>query len=474
MPPSLALLTGCSLALLPLFGCGDPVMPRVPVEHVVAASGGGQPGHTLDTLPEHLVVRVVDDGGRPVAGRPVTWSFTSDGAQVIPVTPVTDVTGTARAVAILGFEPGTQRFTAHVTGFDEGADFVFEAASRPGFKAVSLMRAGIARHMCALDADRRAWCWGPNESGQLGSGDLVPGTAPRRVTADLQFVRLWGLWAGTCGLTTAAELWCWGTGYGNGVDLFLGAGTDENLRPVRVAPALRLLDFDVDVLIACGVTLEHAAYCWGSGVLGDGTPRRHARELVRVAGAMQWLEISLEDSRVCAVDITHAVHCWGSDPMMGTASVPALIPTAVQGLPPLTGITSGWGIGTAAQCGLSATGGGMMICWGTWNGEITAQRLGDTPVREARIEVQTGMALATDGRLWIWGEPPEGYDGGISAVPVPLEPAGPWLDFTSTSEEGAFAISARDSVVYRWTGFPGFGPPTGLLPSPVPAGAGSP
>ena len=217
------------------------------------------------------------------------------------------------------------------------------------------------------------------------------------------------------------------------------------------------------------MTLEHAAYCWGAaGIFGDGTPQRDAREPVRVAGDTQWLEISLEDSRVCAVAAAQNVHCWGSDPRMGTGTVLALVPTAVQGLPPLTGITSGWGIGTAAQCGLLASGGGMMICWGTWNGEITAQRLGDTPVRKVRIEVQTGMALASDGRLWIWGEPPGGIDGAIGAVPVPLEPAGPWLDFTSTSQDGAFAISARDSVVYRWTGFPGFGPPTGLLPRPVP------
>ena len=464
MPTLAAGLTRSVFAAALLGACAESVAPKGPVDHLVVVSGADQEGFTLDTLPEHLVVRLVDDAGLPLAGRPVTWSSEPDASRIIPTARTTDASGTARAIAVLGFTPGEQRFVARVDGFDEAAVFEIAVESRPGFEAVSLMRGGTADHMCGIDREGRAWCWGPNESGQLGTGDFEASEVPRPVLTSLRFRRLVGLYQGTCGITHGSELWCWGNGIGGA----FGNGRDEQSSvPIRAAGGLLLRDFDADFPLTCGITVDSLAYCWGRGILGDGNPPSTMLDPVRVAGDSRWIDISVGDSHVCAIDDAHSVWCWGRSFLTGLDE-DAVTPTAIPRIPPLASLTSGWGLGTAAHCGLPVAGGGMMVCWGAE--PVSQQRIDGLPVSGVELEAQTGMARTIDGRLWIWGQPPQCCDGFISAVPVALGPAGPWLDFTS-GDDGAYAISAADSVVYRWTGFPGFGPPTGLLPRPVPVAA---
>lgn len=465
----------CALLLLAA-GCSDSVMPKAPVDHLMITAGNEQAGLILDTLPHHLAVRVVNDAGEPLAGVPVAWTATDASAHVVPVGHETTSDGIARAIAILGFGIGAQRFTASVAGLDEGAVFTIQADTRPGLKAVSLMR-GTANHMCALDAEGRAWCWGNNNQGQLGSGTRdsypwEPLQIPQPVQTDQRFQRLWGWGSGTCGLTTSSELWCWGSG----ANLFGNGAFPRNTLPAQAASGMRLRDFDVDLVIACGVTLDHAAYCWGSGPMGDGSPAQQTLEPVRVAGDRRWLEISVEDQRVCAVDIEYVVHCWTSDAttstIAGLGNTVAYAPMRVPGAPPMTGLSVGWALAPAGQCALSASGGGLLLCWGAAanrDPRLVSHRLGGNSAVAVEMHAMTATALSSDGSLWIWGRPPYCCDGWIADAPVPLEPAGPWLDVSVA--DGVFAISAADSVVYRWPRFPGFGPPVGVLPSPVPAPA---
>lgn len=62
---------------------------------------------------------------------------------------------------------------------------------------------------CALDVDGQAYCWGANESGQLGPGLEV--LAPTAIHPTLRFDRLALGGAFTCGvLRDSPEVWCWG------------------------------------------------------------------------------------------------------------------------------------------------------------------------------------------------------------------------------------------------------------------------
>jgi alpha-tubulin suppressor-like RCC1 family protein len=64
----------------------------------------------------------------------------------------------------------------------------------------------------------------------------------------------------TCGLTLAAEVWCWGRGR----DGELGDGAqDDRAVPTRVVGGLRFVALAAGARHTCGLTTDGAVLCWG-------------------------------------------------------------------------------------------------------------------------------------------------------------------------------------------------------------------
>jgi len=121
----------------------------------------------------------------------------------------------------------------------------------------------------------------------------------------------------------------------------------------------------------CGLTIDHAAYCWGSGLLGNGFS---GVSLIptRVAGDLQFTTLAAGRSFTCGISAEGIGYCWGNNESgelgNGTTSdrfIPAPISSGVT----LTSITAG----SAYACALSGTSG---YCWG-FN---TLGQLGDARV----------------------------------------------------------------------------------------------
>lgn len=154
---------------------------------------------------------------------------------------------------------------------------------------VTQLAAG-ARHTCAVTAEHEVYCWGANESGQLGLGhDRNWGDDPDET---LTPVGLGGLVAAvqtgdshTCARMFGGTVRCWGDnsrgqlGHGDGSSGTVGAG--EAPYPDAVdGPAV---DFGPDGVIrrlsagggdhTCVVSAASEAFCWGAagdGQLGNG------------------------------------------------------------------------------------------------------------------------------------------------------------------------------------------------------------
>lgn len=89
----------------------------VPVSYQLQyVRGSGNSGIAGTTLPETLVVRVVDDIGRVQAGVPVTFTAGRGGGSVAPASVPSDANGLARTLLTLGTRVDTNRVVASVPG----------------------------------------------------------------------------------------------------------------------------------------------------------------------------------------------------------------------------------------------------------------------------------------------------------------------------------------------------------------------
>jgi alpha-tubulin suppressor-like RCC1 family protein len=143
-------------------------------------------------------------------------------------------------------------------------------------------------HSCGVTLDNRAWCWGGNQRGQLGDGTTVEGRlVPTQVAGGLRFLDvIAGEWH-TCGITTDNRAYCWGLDW----DGQVGSGSPSTCsggicrRPVVVAGSRRYRQISTGSGHTCAVTLADKALCWGqgrSGELGDGNALGISRSPVAV------------------------------------------------------------------------------------------------------------------------------------------------------------------------------------------------
>ena len=180
------------------------------------------------------------------------------------------------------------------------------------FRSIS---AGVL-HTCGVTTDGRAWCWGTTELAPLG---VVGATRfvvhmPREVAGTTRFQTIGAGDHHTCALATDGSAWCWGGNdsgqVGNGSTSKRDVGV-----PVRVATERRFrwLSTGIAGYHNCALGRDGAAFCWGAnadGQLGDGS-KTDRPSPVAVAGGLKFVSISAGRFHTCAVTVDDVVWCWG-------------------------------------------------------------------------------------------------------------------------------------------------------------------
>jgi alpha-tubulin suppressor-like RCC1 family protein len=177
----------------------------------------------------------------------------------------------------------------------------------------SVMAGGF--HSCATRKDGSLWCWGRNDSGQLGIGSWADQNRPEKVTspAPAGWASVTGGAFHTCAIRTDSTLWCWGSSESG--QLGLGNTTDQDLPQQVTTPAPAGW-----TSVAAGgdhtcALRTHALWCWGFnryGQLGIGSTTNQARpRRVALPAKTGWSLVTLGATHTCAKHTGHILWCWG-------------------------------------------------------------------------------------------------------------------------------------------------------------------
>ncbi len=266
-------------------------------------------------------------------------------------------------------------------------------------------------HSCALTALGKAYCWGSNQTWQLGNG--FTGTANwslSEVVGNLQFASIYAGDNHTCALTRTGQAYCWGMNH----DGQLGSrGADGSPTPVAVSTNLRFAQLAIGNSHTCGLTDDGAVYCWGAnnyGVLGsDSAPASSALPILVV---LEEPVVSLKSGSIhtCGLSASGVLRCWGWNELgsLGEGSyLPVSGPAVVMKGPWVDFNIGGW-----TSCARNAED--ELYCWG-WNvhSQITSQPFWaltapvlinlDFPARKFSVGGGFVCVLDESGHPYCWG-----------------------------------------------------------------------
>jgi alpha-tubulin suppressor-like RCC1 family protein len=170
-------------------------------------------------------------------------------------------------------------------------------------------------HTCAVRLDGALFCWGRNSSHELGPETRIQVRAPLRVGADVDWLEPVPGQQYTCAIKRDGSVWCWGQniGSGDGEGFPLGIDQPELDTPTRVPVVPPVTGLATRVFHTCGVSAAADLYCWGRNVEGQlgttDTTLRPEPTLVHTGVA----QVTASWFSTCLLSVAGRVACTGKN-----------------------------------------------------------------------------------------------------------------------------------------------------------------
>lgn len=169
---------------------------------------------------------------------------------------------------------------------------------------------GARYHMCGVELDGDAYCWGNNARGVLGNGtaDDTEHATPELVAGGLKFSDVRAGTFTSCARETTGAIYCWGSPTGDKCSSSLSSC---QLTPVVVAQGHKYVQFARGELTTmCGLTDSGSAECW-NGFTGTPWPAPVPVALTSVSVGAPGTNPGAQFSYfACGVGVDNIVYCW--------------------------------------------------------------------------------------------------------------------------------------------------------------------
>lgn len=294
--------------------------------------------------------------------------------------------------------------------------------------AATAIAAGLF-HNCARRDDGSLWCWGDNFGGQLGDGSYDAAAKPVRVA--LVGTMVASVSAGgryTCAVLVDGSLYCWGLNNSGQ----LGDGTmNDHVKANQVASlGTNVAAVATGYEHACALAKDGGVWCWGDatyGQLGDGRGKPNPKPMEMPTLGKDNAAIAAGAYHACSRKTDGSLWCWGNNyygaigrvGSFETAPGPVVLPASA------VDVSGGW----AHTC--AALSDGTVACWGLnadarIDGGDEGPRDAATIVKAAGTDVVAVGLGAThtcarkrDGGLICWGRDGHGQLGDGAGGPDP-------------------------------------------------------
>lgn len=331
---------------------------------------------------------------------------------------------------------------------------------------------------CAIGSDDKAYCWGRNDSGQLGDGSSSIRTTPTLVLdgespGAFKMLVTTGDYH-TCGIGSDDKAYCWGANTNNQLGDTTTSSRSTPVLVVNGAGPGTYKSITEGSIHTCGIGTDDKAYCWGAnnqGQLGNNAYVNSGSPVLVVNGASPgtWKALAAGNGFTCGIGTDDKAYCWGlnNNGQMGdntTAGKP--LPTlVVNGAGP--GTYKAIDLGNAFTCAIGTDD--KAYCWGVnSNGQ-----LGDTSTSQRNLptlvvngagpgtykSINGGWnhvcAVGSDDKAYCWGYNYYGMVGDNTTVQktsptTVLNGAGPGTYTSVTAADYHSCGRGTDDKLYCW------------------------
>jgi len=309
-------------------------------------------------------------------------------------------------------------------------------------------------HTCGLDSSGRAYCWGRNNYRQLGIGQSTSQVqVPILVQTSLLFKSIDAGDNHTCGIAADNLVYCWGSNessqIGNGRGGDFGERADL---PVKEGRGLTFSAISAGATHTCGISSQ-GSQCWGENTYSESSGSFANRGLsLSTQVSNSFLSLSAGRNVSCGINTASTAFCWGRAEYgalgIGTntgelTSLARAIRTPVAGY-----VFSQISVGNYFACGL--TTGRNLLCWGYI--PVGAGRYSYFPnptllagtTQFTQIDSGSGdhfCALAVNQEAFCWGNNSSGQLGENSTAVSRFPEAGAIPSVTTTTTTVASIVT---------------------------------
>lgn len=278
------------------------------------------------------------------------------------------------------------------------SSFIPTAVQKPSEVSYWQQVSSSDTNVCAIADTNQTYCWGAGLEGQLGYGGYTNQNIPTQVFNPTNVTSWKQISAGhqfTCGISNDDQIYCWGYnqygGLGTG-DLIHHATPVQIVNPMNVTK-WKYVSTSHSGKHSCGISNNDQIYCWGNnqfGQLGRGssngpqnpTPGFYlAKQVINPMNVLSWQQVSAGGSNnTCALGSDDQIYCWGSQGrghLGNGTNQHSNVPTPI--LNPFTNMS--WKFtNMASDTGCGIDNNDVAYCWGgNQSGELGIGNYFDQP-----------------------------------------------------------------------------------------------